>query len=318
MAVFSTNQVRHFYAVLSNVTDLSVKGSVSIDADKDGNVLIFHKGAGGVTRTDLIDPKCVKYATVTESNALREPLKKVTVAIKADHTITAGQDYILSVVLSQYIGLSDDNQLVKYGVAHATAGMTVDTLLKTLAVSLAKNLSREPEKSLKVMVGTTEVTATTKVADLTDAITSFDIEAIEQPWVRGLNAGRTAVFTVHGDKVTVAGDEVEWAEVTEGISTTSFIGDGHKIADLEYFCMGDRADVYRGMAWPHVIPTEYLIDPTLEYSVIDIHYATRGTCEDSQLSEKHLTIACDNTGVNAGRLTEAVKTSLANAGIIFE
>lgn len=309
MAVFSTNQVRHLYVVNAAVdTEPAAKGDAVVKTDAEGNVFIKHLGAGGVTRTDLINPKLVKYAKHTEAANLAEKLKKVTVAIKADHTITAGQDYLLSVVLSQYIGLSDDDQLVKYGVAHATAGMTTDTLLKTLAVSLAKNLSREPQKSLKVLAGTTEVTATTKVADITGTITEITIEAVEQPWVRGLNAGRPAIFTVHGDKVIVAGDEVEWAEVTEDVAATT-IKDGHKIADLEYFCMGDRADLYRGMAWPHVIPTEYLVDPEAEYDVIDIHYATAGTCEDSQLSEKDLTL------VAPAAVATALVTKLTTAGI---
>lgn len=307
MAVFSTNQVRHLYvvkAVKAEGTALANKGDATVLADVEGNVCIKHLGAGGVTRTDLINPKLVAYAKHTAAADLQEKPKKVTVTVAE---AVEGANYLLSVTLSQYIGLSDDDRVVKYGVATAKSD-SVSDLLKDLAISLAKNLSKEPQKSLKVTVGTVEVTGATKVADLPETASSIVIEAIEQPWTRGLNAGRLAQFTVNGVPVTINGHDVNWATIVEGVSST-VIGDGKKIADLEYFCMGDRADLYRGMAWPHIVPTEYLVDETKEYDVIDIQYAFAGTCEDSQLSEKTLTIVGESTAI------AAVITALAAKGI---
>lgn len=172
--------------------------------------------------------------------------------------------------------------------------MTVSTLLKTLAISLAKNLSREPQKTVYVGInaGGTSIAldGTSKITDITGDATSIYIETLPQPWVRGINAGRQVQVTVKGDRVLSAGDEVEWVDIVENYYLNPAGNNSHKVADLEYFCMGDRADLYRGMGWPRIIPTEYLVDPEAEYDVIDIHYATAGTCEDSQLSEKDLTL----------------------------
>lgn len=307
MAVFSTNQVRHLY-VANKVEDaLATKGGVSVLSDAEGNVFIKHLGAGGVTRTDIIDPKLVTYAKHTTAAKLQEKPKKVTVTIVDLPGVSF--DCMLSVVLSQYVGMSDDDRTVKYALAKADVADTSISLAKRLAISLAKNLSKEPQKSLKVLYGTTEVTALTKETALTEDVATITIEAVEQPWTRGLNAGRLAQFTVIANPVTIEGVESSaWATVTEGVSDT-VIKDGHKIADLEYFCMGDRADVYRGMAWPHVVPTEYLVDPEKEYDVIDIHYSYKGTCEDSQLSEKDLTLVAE------GAVATALVTKLKAVGI---
>jgi hypothetical protein len=72
--------------------------------------------------------------------------------------------------------------------------------------------------------------------------------------------------------------------------TAALIGHGEILADLEYFCMGERGDIYRNVGWPNVIPTTYLVDPTKTYDVIDIHYSYTGSNESVQKSEKDLTV----------------------------
>jgi len=70
-----------------------------------------------------------------------------------------------------------------------------------------------------------------------------------------------------------------------------------KIADLEYFCMGERGDWYRNVGWPHVIPTQYLVpaDSTdaAGYNVLTIHYKYIGGGDEaaSRLSVKDIQIA---------------------------
>ena len=53
--VFSTNQNRQLYVV--DELHPAVGGS-----DAQGNIFFKYTGAGGVIRTDLIDPKSVTYA----------------------------------------------------------------------------------------------------------------------------------------------------------------------------------------------------------------------------------------------------------------
>ena len=81
----------------------------------------------------------------------------------------------------------------------------------------------------------------------------------------------------------------------QGYTPINTVQDGHEIADLEYFCMGARGDLYRNMGWPNVIHTTYLVDPTQKYDVLDINYYWAGGAEDVQKSPRTLTlVAVDN------------------------
>ena len=72
--------------------------------------------------------------------------------------------------------------------------------------------------------------------------------------------------------------------------------------------MGERGDIYRGVAFPHNIPTTYLVDPTIKYNVIDIHYAYVGNNEGVQKSEKTITLVVPKVGA-----TNSVSNVLANS-----
>lgn len=71
------------------------------------------------------------------------------------------------------------------------------------------------------------------------------------------------------------------------------IGNGYKIAELEWFLMGERGDQYRQLYWPKNIETKYLADASKEYYTLDIHYAYQGSCEDIQKSEKDILIVAE-------------------------
>jgi hypothetical protein len=72
------------------------------------------------------------------------------------------------------------------------------------------------------------------------------------------------------------------------------VGEGKMIADLEYFCMGERGDVYRNINWPNSIPTKYLVDASKEYYVLNIHYSYIGSNESVQKSEKDITLVAED------------------------
>ena len=134
-------------------------------------------------------------------------------------------------------------------------------------------------------------------ATLVTDIDSIRITEVEQPWRLGIFAQVPVYFTVQPATVMVNGDERLWATVTEGTNGT--IGNGKTIADLEYFCMGERGDIYRGIGFPNNIVTTYLVDPTKTYYTFDIHYAYIGNNESVQKSEKDITIVCsDKTEFN--------------------
>jgi hypothetical protein len=302
MATFSVNQVRQLYVATSlktpHVLASDAAGSIAVKNDTVKSHLYFeYKGADNLMRSDLIDTKNILYAKATDATAMAHNLKSVTVALDSNvngGAPVAGQDYILRIAFKQYVGMSDEDQYFKYGMVHAYAGMSASEFYKVLAVSLAKNFSREIVPLIKIEIktasATTEVTPTTKVADLKDTYIGVVVTEVEQPWRLGVMAQTPVYFTVQSVPVTVNGDERHWATLTE--STSGSIGNGKTIADLEYFCMGERGDMYRQVGWPHNIPTTYLVDPTKTYCVFDIHYAYVGSNESVQKSEKTITIVC--------------------------
>lgn len=302
MATFSVNQVRQLYVATafktSHVLASDAAGSIAVKNDTAKSHLYFeYKGANNLMRSDLIDTKNILYAKATDATAMAHDLKSVTIALDSNVNGGApvvGQDYILRIAFKQYVGMSDEDQYFKYGMVHAYAGMDASEFYKVLAVSLAKNFSREVVPLIKIEIktasATTEVTPTTKVADLTGTYTGVVITEVEQPWRLGVMAQTPVYFTVQSVPVTVNGDERYWATLTESISGS--IGNGKTIADLEYFCMGERGDMYRQVGWPHNIPTTYLVDPAKAYCVFDIHYAYVGSNESVQKSEKTITIVC--------------------------
>ena len=302
MATFSVNQVRQLYVATAfktpRVLASDAAGSIAVKNDTVKSHLYFeYKGADNLMRSDLIDTKNILYAKATDATAMAHDLKSVTIALDSNvngGAPVAGQDYILRIAFKQYVGMSDEDQYFKYGMVHAYAGMDASEFYKVLAVSLAKNFSREVVPLIKIEIktasATTEVTPTTKVADLTGTYTGVVVTEVEQPWRLGVMAQTPVYFTVQSVPVTVNGDERYWATLTE--STSGSIGNGKTIADLEYFCMGERGDMYRQVGWPHNIPTTYLVDPAKAYCVFDIHYAYVGSNESVQKSEKTITIVC--------------------------
>lgn len=325
MATFSVNQVRQLYVATAfktpHVLASDAAGSIAVKNDTAKSHLYFeYKGADNLMRSDLIDTKNILYAKATDATAMAHDLKSVTIALDSNvngGAPVAGQDYILRIAFKQYVGMSDEDQYFKYGMVHAYAGMNADEFYKVLALSIAKNFSREIVPLIKIEVhskatkskgefdsnGYMVVTPTTKDNGKSDTtnpyyatdtivtdIDSIRITEVEQPWRLGVMAQTPVYFTVQSVPVTVNGDERHWATLTE--STSGSIGNGKTIADLEYFCMGERGDMYRQVGWPHNIPTTYLVDPTKTYCVFDIHYAYVGSNESVQKSEKTITIVC--------------------------
>ena len=327
MATFSTNQVRQLYVAKalkpSNVIATDAAGAIAVKSDTAKTHLYFeYMGAGGMTRSDLIDIKNILHAKATDADDLAHDLAKYKLTLDASVNSgapVAGQDYILRIAFRNYIGLSEEDQYFKYGMVHAYAGMTASDFYKTLVLSLVKNFSREEEGLLKFYLETggtnagtvagtpTEVTKDTKESTLTGTYTGIVIEEAPQEWILGVMEQTPVNFTLQPVTIIVNGDDRIWGTVKQ-VASTSSIPDGRKIADLEYFCMGERGDVYRMVGFPNVIRTKYLVDPDTKYNVIDIHYTYVGPNESVQKSEKTITLVVPKVGA-----TNSVSNVLANS-----
>ena len=325
MATFSVNQNRQLFVAKALTTSAPANvGDLKLGSDSANTYMYFqHYGYGGLTRSDKIDLSNVIYAKITKAEALSRKLKNATVTL--DSTVNSGapisgQDYILRVFFRQYIGNSDIYQEAKYGAVHAYKGMSASDFYIKLAQSLAANFSKEATPLLKFYVKTasdkTEVTPTIAAmslenaknaskGNLTDTYTGVILEEVEQPWRLGVKKQEEVFFDVIPTVILYNSEETVWGIAEKGESDTT-IKNGKKMADLEYFCMGERGDQYRNMGWPNNLETKYLVDPDKEYNVLDIHFYFTDTGVNVQKSEKDITILAD-TSVSLTTLVAALK-----------
>ena len=337
MNIFTANQVNHVYVAeggsaevvtISSSTDVdkTKKGSIGVGTTPDGKQVWFtHVGEGGIDRTDLIDKDKIQYINLTYANKMERKLKTIKVSVNAGAIISgsgasakviANVDYILRVKLAQVMCPSPTNEYWKFGSAHSVTGSDVKTILRKIAVSLAKSMGNEAIQYLKVylLAGSTEteVTPTTSEASLTGSYTAILLKEQEGDWILGLKQQKPLNFTVEPSTVKDAnGDEVFWAdtidsrgftktggvEPVDGIETTAgnipaatgTVENGKLCAELEYFWHGERGDRYRMSGYPNYVPTKYMVDPTQKYDVLSIHYSYVGSNHAVQMSEKDLT-----------------------------
>lgn len=298
MATFSTNQNRHLFVakalgISSHKPSLSNVGDIGVGAVGTGNdkcIFFEYKGDAGVIKSPMIPIKNLDYVKPIKAADMVEPLKKVKVAL--DSTINsgapvAGQDYLLRIVFRQFYGMSDADQYIKDVAVHATTGMTATQFYTAMVNALNLAFSRE-----------INATATTNpyLAFTSDANGVYIQEKI-QDWTLGLGAQEHVFFDVIPTTIYTSGDDVIWGTVTDQTPTkanavvgTTGIGNGHKIADLEWFCAGERGDYYRMMGYPNYIPTKYMVEPEKQYSVLEFHFAFTDTGVNSYRSEKDITI----------------------------
>lgn len=272
--LFSVNQASHLYVVKDASKDVAENAGdiVLKTTDDNKNIYFSYMGEGGLLRSDLISIENVMAYSYKTAASLKTPLKKATVVLNDEISATpvAGQDYILRVKYS--IG-SIDNQYIKYGAVRGFVGMTADDFYTKMVESLNNNFKREAEP-----VFTFEKTAS-----------GIEITEVEPKWVLGTYPQRPIDFEISVDTIVANGTEGPWGEVTIANSDKSY-PNSKKIADLEWFCMGERGDQYKNYGWPNVIPTKYMVDATNTdgYSVMNIHYSYVGSNESVQKSEKDI------------------------------
>lgn len=325
MAIYSVNQVRHLYVAkklaTSKVTESDDAATIRPVADNAKTHLYFeYKGATDLMRSDLIPIDNIMYAKATKASDMMKKATETTV--KLDSSINggkpvAGQNYILNINIRQYIGMSDRNQTSKYGHVKVYKGMEASEFYLNMAKSLALNFSKEIAPLLKFYVSTstadTEITASTDISTLTETYTGIKIKEAEQEWVLGIKPQEPVYYEVSSNTVVIDGDDRMWGDISK--ETVDGSHNGKEIADLEYFCMGDRGDVYRNIGWPNVINTKYLVDSSIPHDTIDIHYCYIGGNENPQKSEKDITIAVPNIDGNSTLTNSIISAIKAISGV---
>lgn len=365
MNIFTANQVNQVYAMKPNstvvatldashqITKANNLGSVGMGTTADGKSIYFkHLGAGGVTRSDVIEVANIMNIKATPAAAMARNLMAAKVTLNTEALDSskpiAGQDFVLRIKFQNPIGMSPDNQYWKYGVVHATSTMTASQFYLKLASSIAKNMSRDAVQLIKVYVtystsSETEITPDSDVSDtstFSQTYTGILIKEVEQDWILGIKQQKPVLFTVEPTIINNGTEEVVWGDVvysdkrktTGGVAPeASIVASGQPavagtvvnsklMADYEYFYMGERGDQYRMVGWPDYIPTTYIVDPTWQYGydTVAIHYAYVGANHSVQKSEKDITFivpraSTDSTASQVGALAASIKEAIEAA-----
>lgn len=313
MAVFSVNQARQFYVNTGALAkNQNTAGTGEFRVNNNKLYYISYNVDGEPQRSDIIDLCNIDWANYSSPEAPKAKSFKVSVnpeILDSDSKVPAGYEFVLKVIFTQFIGLSEADRLVKFGNVFTTSAMTPTEFLTALSDSLKKNINKEGQiwPLLEVEL------------DTTGNAPALVLTEVAQEWSRGTLSGELLHFTPHAEKVTIDGIDQDWvvfdnsgsvpyttATATDGFGNT--ITNGRKFADLEYFCMGERGDIYRGIGWPNNIETRYMVDPTATYYCLDLQYHYKGDNEDIQHSAKTLTIV--GSKANMDTIVAALKELL--------
>lgn len=287
MSVFSTNQNRQFYVATKSVAAAPAAiGECLVKATKDFEKEVYFQvmGPDTVLKSDYIPVKNISYVKAIKATDMETPMKKVLVTL--DSAVNAGkpivgQDYILRINFRQFYGMSDQDQYFKDAAVHVTNDTaTAAKFYAALKDALDKCFSREVGATIK---DNPYLTFTASALGLT-------IEEKPQSWHLGTEAQERVYFDIVPTTVYDGTDDLVWGKVETQTSTTK-LGNGKKIADLEYFCLGERGDQYRKVGFPNDIETTGMVDPAKTYDILEIHYAFTDAGVSSYRSEKDITIA---------------------------
>lgn len=301
MSVFSTRQNRQFYVankLITGATALANKGEMKVKSIGDIEKEVYFEvlGPDTVLKSDYIQVKNITAAKAIKAVDMETPMKKVLVTLDSSVNSGApivGQDYILRINLRQFYGMSDQDQYFKDAAVRAVKDMTAKQFYEAMEKALNLCFSREVGANAK----------SNPYLTFSSSASGLIIEEKPQSWHLGTEAQERVYFDVVPTTVYDGTTDLIWGNVADQTVTTK-IGNGKKIADLEYFCLGERGDQYRKIGWPNDVETVGMVDPTKTYDVFEIHYAFTDTGVNSYKSEKDITIA----------VPTAVKTSTDGGG----
>lgn len=299
MQNFSTNQFRNLYvakAVKTGTTAVSAAGDIKVVATKDNEdiVLQYVNGDGIVTHSDLINVANITNMNRAAAAKLATPLMKQTVTLTSGVTLASlvGKHVCFTINLREYIGLDYSENYpitVDVYVESSTAATFWGALKTAVEDALAPFGSKAP---VEVSGGSSNLVITEKA----------------QKWVRGKLAATPIHFELESSLVPTAANPQEftaWAAISAPEASGSTISGNYKLADLEYFTMGERGDIIRTYAYPNDYNPTYLINPASDAAldVLTIEFYYQGNAEDVQKSPKTIQVAG----------AEAVITALENA-----
>lgn len=281
MATFSINGVRNLIVANAYNTGGTAAGTVTGIKSAGTQMWVEYINATGQkVRTDAIDTGKIRYAKSIEGQ--KRILRKDLLTIS---TVTAGKNYALRVLFRAWGSGSAEDTYMKYiGPYTAESGDSAEDIVDGLIELAETNFAVEADSYF------------TFAREGSGASSKLVITEVAQPWVIGKKQGRPLDYTIFLQPIA---DSVAWGSITTRFVGTQGKGDGKVAADMEYFYLGERGDIYRNVGFPDNFDTTYLVDKTAVYDIIELAFYSTEEGTSPQASEKQLTILCKQSGTAA-------------------
>lgn len=283
---FPTNQVIQFYCV-SEVPE------VTAQEFKKSKRLPLNLKDGSVATSDKIDN--VEYVTVISADTAKKTLKQFVIKVKSDDYVAAGEDYIVRYNVATTFG---EAPLVKTVCVHATLDDTAATINAKLADAFIKLAAKDECPAYDVC--STTGTPLPDASSVGEA--GFALVESAPAWELGTFQEALQNASVTVAPIIIGGDDViDWLDGTSETKTlkstdsTTKIGNGHDVADLEYFAYGEKGDSDPRGGFPAKKQPKLYVDPAKEYDILVCHYSRCGENHGVQKSERDLYVVIEHT-----------------------
>jgi len=296
MKNFNTNQARHFYLAGKKGTASDPRqadnGDIFLKTDQSGNLYFIYKNYDGIlTRTDTVPIKNITSYKLTHAAEMATKLNMHTVAIDTTKVTLAnlvGKTLSCIITIHQFTDYDESSALTfvatVVGNSVNTANATAFHKALAEAIELALPVPDPGFPLIRVFSNGTEVTkAIAKAGTATGAAAGVVLVEGPQKYVRGKLSGEPCNFSVAFRLADKNIGDIVWGTDTVAASNiTGFqtVPANYIIADLEYFALGERGDIYRGNNWPNNVETNYQVNPfSGNYDILTIEYfwAHKGT-----------------------------------------
>lgn len=319
MVNFNTNQTRHLYVAtgVGSAVGSLTPGQIMLGGpDKNDNIWFHYKNAeGNLVRSDSINIKNIKYVTKTTAAQLATPLKQVLVKFLPTEINPSMADTVFDITVHIRNLTSYDNSDSLSFVASVAIDSSIDDQVKfhkklAEAIVLAMPKPVKNVDYLKVYSNGVEVTKAIAMAGTaTGSANGVVIAQAPQKYVRGKLSNEPLEFDieihVHPNAYMASKGATEEdlpslitsGELASGntnfVQSNASIPGYFKVADLEYFAMGERGDYYRGYMYPNDYTPEYLVktDGSVNYDILNIEFFYQGGAENIQKSPRLIQIA---------------------------
>lgn len=345
MQNFNTYQTRQFYVAGAINDNVNVPGEtvapldIAVKKTANGELFFSYLNADGIlTRSDTFDPKKIVSLKKTTADKMARPLMAHKISVDANAVTLGASSPLIGKTLDCIItmhGVFDYDDANTYTfvasvVGNATNTATAAAFHKDLAMAIAKALP-VPDKLyplVRVYSNGSEVTAKTAASSVNGAAGGVVLVPGLQKYVRGKLTGEPINISVafrladgnYGDIVWGKDDDTKTVAQVNTADTSSIspavYPANYILADLEYFALGERGDMYRGFNWPHNYDTTYSINPNSgTYSVLTIEYYWQGGAENVQKSPRMIQVAAPETVSNdiVSELYDTIDAAIAGA-----